>query len=76
MFPKLRAVAHDGVHPIRIKRAIEEPLRQIVENAGMEGSVVVAKVLEGKSDFGFNAKNEKTSTSKPFGKVGGFIFEE
>ena len=42
-----------------IKRAVEEPLRQIVENAGMEGSVIVAKVLEGKGDFGFNAKSEK-----------------
>jgi chaperonin GroEL len=41
-----------------IKRSVEEPLRQIVENAGMEGSVVVAKVLEGKGDFGFNAKND------------------
>ena len=41
-----------------VARAIEEPLRQIVENAGMEGSVVVAKVREGKNDFGFNAKND------------------
>ena len=41
-----------------ISRAIEEPLRQIAENAGNEGSVVVAKVLEGKGDFGFNAKTE------------------
>jgi len=41
-----------------IDRAIEEPLRQIVENAGGEGSVVVSKVLEGKGDFGFNAKND------------------
>lgn len=41
-----------------IMRAIEEPLRQIVENAGLEGSVVVAKVKEGKDDFGFNAKTE------------------
>ncbi|NOQ91821.1 MAG: chaperonin GroEL [Flavobacteriaceae bacterium] len=39
-----------------IHRAIEEPLRQIAENAGAEGSVVVAKVLEGKKDFGYNAK--------------------
>jgi chaperonin GroEL len=39
-----------------IERAIEEPLRQIVENAGMEGSVIVNKVREGKNDFGFNAK--------------------
>jgi chaperonin GroEL len=38
-----------------IRRALEEPLRQIVENAGMEGSVVVQKVIEGKEDFGFNA---------------------
>ena len=41
-----------------IERAIEEPLRQIVENAGGEGSVVVSKVLEGTGDFGFNAKND------------------
>jgi chaperonin GroEL len=39
-----------------LARAIEEPLRQIVENAGGEGSVVVAKVMEGKGDFGYNAK--------------------
>ncbi len=39
-----------------IDRAIEEPLRQIVENTGKEGSVVVSKVLEGKGDFGYNAK--------------------
>ena len=41
-----------------ITRAIEEPLRQIVANAGSEGSVVVAKVKEGKDDFGYNAKKE------------------
>jgi len=39
-----------------VSRAIEEPLRTIVENAGSEGSVVASKVLEGKKDFGFNAK--------------------
>jgi chaperonin GroEL len=39
-----------------IARAIEEPLRQIAENAGSEGSVIVSKVLEGKGDYGFNAK--------------------
>lgn len=39
-----------------IDRAIEEPLRQIVENTGKEGSVVVSKVLEGSGDFGYNAK--------------------
>ncbi|MDG2059433.1 MAG: chaperonin GroEL [Flavobacteriales bacterium] len=42
-----------------IERALEEPLRQIVANAGMEGSVIVSKVKDGKNDFGFNAKSEK-----------------
>jgi chaperonin GroEL len=42
-----------------IKRAVEEPLRQIVANAGGEGSVVVNKVREGKADFGYNARTEK-----------------
>jgi len=42
-----------------LARAIEEPLRQIAENAGSEGSVVVSKVLEGKKDFGFNAKTDE-----------------
>jgi len=41
-----------------IKRAIEEPLRQIVANAGKEGAVVVNKVLEGKDDFGYNARTD------------------
>lgn len=41
-----------------IKRALEEPLRMIVENAGIEGSIVVQKVKEGKEDFGFNARTE------------------
>jgi chaperonin GroEL len=41
-----------------IKRSIEEPLRQIVANAGGEGSVVVNKVREGKADFGYNARTE------------------
>jgi len=42
-----------------VARAIEEPLRQIAENAGNEGSVIVSKVLEGKGDYGFNAKTEE-----------------
>ena len=42
-----------------VKRAIEEPLRQIVTNAGGEGSVIVAKVAEGSGDFGFNAKTDE-----------------
>ncbi|MGB3901651.1 MAG: chaperonin GroEL, partial [Bacteroidales bacterium] len=42
-----------------IRRALEEPLRQIVENAGLEGSVIVQKIKEGKGDYGFNAYSEK-----------------
>ncbi|MEO5590975.1 MAG: chaperonin GroEL [Chitinophagaceae bacterium] len=41
-----------------VKRAIEEPLRQIVINSGIEGSIVVQKIKEGKGDFGFNARTE------------------
>jgi chaperonin GroEL len=46
-----------GIHIIR--RALEEPLRQIVVNAGGEGSIVVQKVMEGSNDFGYNARTEK-----------------
>ena len=46
-----------GIHIVR--RAIEEPLRQIVDNAGLEGAVVVQKVREGKGDFGYNAYTDK-----------------
>ena len=42
-----------------IRRALEEPLRMIVENAGIEGSIVVQKVKEGKDDFGYNARTDK-----------------
>ncbi|MGB9773090.1 MAG: chaperonin GroEL [Bacteroidota bacterium] len=42
-----------------VRRALEEPIRQIVENAGFEGSVIVAKVKDGKDDFGFNAQTEQ-----------------
>ena len=42
-----------------IRRALEEPVRQIVENAGLEGSVVVQKIKEGKDDFGYNAQTHK-----------------
>jgi len=41
-----------------VKRALEEPLRQIVANAGGEGSIIVQKVREGKADFGYNARKE------------------
>lgn len=42
-----------------VRRALEAPLRTIVENAGLEGSVIVNKVKEGKGDFGFNARTEE-----------------
>jgi chaperonin GroEL len=42
-----------------VKRAIEEPLRQIVENAGKEGAVISQKVREGKDDYGYNARTDK-----------------
>jgi chaperonin GroEL len=50
----------DEKHGVNIlKKALEEPLRQIVENAGYEGSPVLNKVLEGKDDFGFNVTEDK-----------------
>jgi chaperonin GroEL len=42
-----------------LKRALEEPLRQLAVNAGLEGSVVLNKVVEGKDDYGFNAATEE-----------------
>ena len=42
-----------------IRRAVEEPLRMIVENAGLEGSVVVNEVKNGKGDYGYNARSEQ-----------------
>ena len=56
---KLKASNEDEMTGIAIvKRAIEEPLRQIVVNSGIEGSIVVQKVKEGKGDYGFNARTE------------------
>src|SRR5450432_2601795 len=56
---KLKGANEDETTGIAIiKRAIEEPLRQIVVNSGIEGSIVVQKVKEGKADFGFNARTE------------------
>jgi chaperonin GroEL len=42
-----------------VRRAVEEPLRQIIANAGEEGAIIVQKVKEGKDDYGFNARTEK-----------------
>ena len=56
---ELKGINDDETTGIQIvKRAIEEPLRQIVANSGIEGSIVVQKVKEGKADFGFNARTE------------------
>jgi chaperonin GroEL len=56
---KLKGANQDETTGIQIiKRAIEEPLRQIVINSGIEGSIVVQKIKEGKADFGFNARTE------------------
>ena len=52
-----------------IRRAIEEPLRQIVYNAGKEGAVVVQKVAEGKGDFGYNARMDRYEDLKKAGVV-------
>ena len=52
-----------------IKRAIEEPLRQIVANAGKEGAVVVQKVREGNGDFGYNARTDVYEHMKAAGVV-------
>ena len=52
-----------------VRRAIEEPLRQISENAGVEGSVVVQKVKEGKGDFGYNARTNVYEDLKKAGVI-------
>ncbi|MFO7868536.1 MAG: chaperonin GroEL [Bacteroidales bacterium] len=52
-----------------IKRAIEEPLRQIVSNAGDEGSVIIQKIREGKDDYGYNAREEKFENLKKAGII-------
>lgn len=52
-----------------IKRAIEEPLRQIVANAGKEGAVVVQRVKEGEGDFGYNARTDQYENLKAIGVV-------
>jgi len=58
---------HTGIQIIR--RAIEEPLRQIVENAGLEGSVVVNEVRNGQGDYGYNARADKYENMKASGII-------
>ena len=52
-----------------VERAIEEPLRQIITNAGGEGAVVVQKVREGKGDFGYNARTDKYEDLREAGVI-------
>ncbi|CAN5229603.1 chaperonin GroEL [soil metagenome] len=55
----LKGINEDETTGVQIvRRAVEEPLRQIVVNSGIEGSIVVQKIKEGKDDFGFNARTE------------------
>jgi len=55
---KVRASGEEKIGLDIVRRALEEPIRQIAENAGAEGSIVVQTVKEGKGDFGFNAETE------------------
>jgi chaperonin GroEL len=48
-----------GIGVAIVRRSLEEPLRQIVANAGLEGAVILQKVIEGKADFGYNARSEQ-----------------
>lgn len=48
-----------GIGVSIVRRSLEEPLRQIVANAGLEGAVILQKVIEGKADFGYNARTEQ-----------------
>ena len=67
---KLKGVNDDETTGIAIvRRAIEEPLRQIAENAGVEGSIVVLKVKEGKGDFGYNARTDVYEDLKKAGVI-------
>lgn len=52
-----------------IRRAVEEPLRQIAQNAGLEGSIIVQKVKEGSGDFGYNARSDKYENLKVAGVI-------
>ena len=66
----LSGVNADEQTGIRIvRRAIEEPLRQIVENAGLEGSVVVNEVRNGEGDYGYNAREDKYENMKASGII-------
>jgi chaperonin GroEL len=56
---KMKLESDEAIGVDIIRRAVEEPIRQIANNAGAEGSVVVQKVKEGKGAFGYNAQTDK-----------------
>jgi len=58
-YPLKGADADETIGVQIVRRALEEPIRQIVSNAGLEGSVIVARVKEGKADFGYNAYSDE-----------------
>ena len=58
-FDKLKLENDQQIGVEIVRRALEEPIRQIVHNAGLEGSVIVNKVLEKEGAYGFNAQTEK-----------------
>src|SRR4029078_13709696 len=67
---KLKGFNEDETTGIQIvRRAVEEPLRQIVINSGIEGSIVVQKIKEGTGDFGFNARTEVYENLKAAGVI-------
>jgi chaperonin GroEL len=67
---KLKGDNDDETTGIQIvRRAVEEPLRQIVVNSGLEGSIVVQKVREGKDDFGYNARTDVYENLKKAGVI-------
>ena len=74
-----RAAVEEGVVPgggvalLHAKKDLESPLRQIVENAGVEGSIVVGKLLEKSGNYGFNAQTEEYVDMVPHFKLGGII---
>lgn len=55
---KIKAEGDQKVGVAIVRRALEEPIRQIVENSGLEGSVIVQKVKDGKADYGYNARTD------------------
>ena len=67
IFDELKLEGDEMVGALIIKKSLEEPIRQIAENAGVEGSIVVNKVLGEKGNFGYNAETDKYGDMLKFG---------